>query len=204
MDEASLIAELKAFLMKVAEKFTADSDGDFKRHLRLAASDLSRIAPVYVRDELTLVAGTALYECPADLRSVVQLLWGNAERALPQFDSRYPGRMPRIGVVRSAGVRKLELSPAPTIAQIGALGSTAAYRYLIEQKVAVAAGDTTVPEHRRGALIVLAASFAMHELANRGSFEPMKIGDGYGVQAKNGVPASLAEQLRRTAEEMAA
>jgi hypothetical protein len=201
MSQASLVADHKAGLMKSAERF---GDADFPRHLLMAADDLQRLAPDAARSTLTLVTGQSLYDAPADLVRPLRLLWGEHERALPPWDPAFPGRIPTLGAIVDGGVRKLHLSPAPSYELVARLGSSAPYSYVRRYLVAEAAEATTVPVHRRTLLLVLAAAYAMQELANRSVYEPVRIGDGLGQAAKNGTPAALAEQLRRQAEAMAA
>lgn len=204
MSLAELIIDLKALLMKAAERFEGEAeDGAFKRHLDMAAADLARFAPEHVLGELTIEGCESLYDAPDDLLRPVRLLWGERERNLPAWDPCFPGRLPTLTTIISGGVRKLQLSPAPSHQLVATLGAVAKYRYVRRYAIADAAADTTVPERLRHVLLTLAASFSMTELANRGSFEPVKIGDGFGSTAKNGTPAALAVQLRESAEHMA-
>lgn len=206
MSQADLVADLKAILMDAAGKFTAATDGDFKRHLDLAALDMGRVRPRTRVGEVTLVADQPNYPAPADLLQTKIPLWGTTEKArYKMWDAEWPGRLPRLTVVEHDGARELWLSPSPSAAQITRLGSAYKFYYLAGHAVGELAADTTVQPGDRHLLLLRATVQALQELASNGIFKPVQLGSaGVGSMPKNGTPAALSEQLMKQFWELAA
>ena len=202
MSRGSLIQDLRTTLMDSAERF---KPADYDRQLDAAVLDLPRIRPRVISAELTLVADQADYTAPADLIRPLQLEWGMDELStgLP-WQTTYPGRLPRLGLVIVSDVRSLRLYPAPTATQISLLGASAAYRYSASYTLAEAAADTTVQVYDRHLLLLRALVEAMQDLANRSISKPITLGVKAGVAVpRNGYPADLAQNLLAQWERMA-
>ncbi|MFP4615570.1 MAG: hypothetical protein ACLFRB_06810 [Thiohalorhabdus sp.] len=205
MDEASLVADLKASLHDAGSVF-ADDDSDFQRHLALAALDLGRKVPRILSSELALEADVAVYDAPSDLIRPVSHRWGAAAiRRRNPWDRGWPGRLPRLTAEGDAAEgRVLVLIPPPTADQITALGAALPYTYRAVHQVGDAEADTTVQPAHRGLLLLRAQAEAMKELAARNIAKPVQLRDGQGGAPKNGVPASLHAQLMDAFERGAA
>lgn len=204
MSRASLIADLKASLHDAAEVFEAE-DGDFGRHLDVAALDLARYRPRTLLGTLTLEPDRAGYPAPADLVQIKIALWGRRERTQRKpWDPGWPGQLPRLQVVETAGGREVHLMPAPTMAQIACLGATCQYYYYAAHRVAAEAAETTVRPADRGLLLLRAQVEALREIAVRNSFKPVQMRDGLHSQPRNGTPAALYRELLAEFERAAA
>jgi len=207
MSQGELTEDLKAMLSDAAEKFSSPGDEDFYRHLAVAAMDMGRFRPRTLVGSLTLAADQSAYPAPADLLSPKYPRWGIEQRArsLP-WDKSWPGRLPRLSVAESGGVRVLMLDPPPTNAQIEALGSSYSFYYFAGHVIATDANGTTVMAGDRPLLLIRAAAQAMIELANRNVTKPVQLGGGAGVGSmpKNGTPAALGKDLMELFEKMAA
>lgn len=201
----ALVADLKASLQDSAVRFTAAADGDFKRHLAMAASDLGRVRPRTLKGSLSLVAGQAAYSAPDDLDTPRHSTWGDQFRAAHKpWDASYPGTPPRLSIAEEGGTFKLWLAPAPTAAQIAAFGSDYPYFYLARHALSDTPGATTVPDADRGLLLLRAQAEAMKELAVRNISKPVQLRDGLQSAPKNGTPAALYAQLMDDFERLAA
>lgn len=200
MSQQSLVDDLKALLNDAASKFTNDP-GDFQRHLAAGAVRLSRYAPRVVSGEITLEAGKSRYVAPADMLLFRDHSWFAEERHLPQWDPRYPGRLPSVRQGFEAGDQALYFTPAPTAGQIAAGGATFEFNYSQAMTVDDAAANTTVPEKHRLALLYFAAEESMRELALKAASKPVKLGapEGVGNMPKNSTPAALADSLHSAA-----
>jgi len=205
MSQADLVADLKAMLKDAAEKFTAASDADFKRHLDIAALDMDRVRPRRLNGELTLTADQPNYTAPADLLHIGYPLWGAAEKAARQpWDGNWPGRLPRITIIENGGTRELWLDPPPTAAQITDLGATYPFTYFAAHVVDANAANTTIRPGDRALLLIRAAAEALQELAHHSVVKPVQLGNaGVGSMPKNGTPGALAEKLLELFEGMA-
>lgn len=206
MIQADLVADLKASLMDSANVFTAASDGDFKRHLDLAALDFGRFRPRTMKATLTLVADQAEYDAPADFKLYKSSLWGMTPIKAPQpWEKGYPGKLPYCEALEIGGVRKLFLYPTPTAAQIAVLGSVYIYFYYAKHVIdAAAAASTTIQLADRGLLLLRAQAEAMKEMTVRNSGKPVAMRDGLSGMSRNSTPAALYEMLMRDFERMAA
>lgn len=201
MDRASLVADHKAALGSTAAQFKAASDADFVRHIDRAALDLGRKRKRTLLGSVTLVADEDAYDPPADLVCPVQPLWGLDERRrLKPWDPRYPKWLPRLTFVETTTGPKLLINPAPTAAEIGALGETYRFYYQARHVVDAVEANTTVPEADRGLLLLRAAAEAMRELALSGVTEPVQFHRGVGATPKNSTPQALHSALMEAFE----
>lgn len=187
MNRNDLIAQLTASLLDSATAFKPE---DFGRHLTMAVADYSRYRPMDAMDELTLMAGVAVYPCPDDLDAVLGCDWGRAEKATGNpWDTNWPGQLPEIRPIRIAGERRLRLNPAPSAAQISTLGNVCAYRYA----TAHVADEThcTLRQSDVDVVLLRAQAEAMRELAMKGVTKPVQMRDGMSQGPKNGTPSFL-------------
>lgn len=194
MTLSDLRTELATKLGCVADKFT-DPDG-LNQLLTTAAADLARRKPTVVHATLTVTALQSDYASPADLHHVMGDDWGQAERAENNpWDDAYPQRLPMLMKAWVSGSQVLRLLPAPTAAQVQALGSTYPYRYAIKHTLSETESETTVPDTQRDLLLLRATAEAMLQLAGRGVTTPVTLGPGGSNTPKNGTPGALAEQF---------
>lgn len=202
MNEADLVADLRASLQDARNVFTAADDADFKRHLKTAALDLGRRRARTLVGSLALIADQAGYApLPAGFLFYKSHLWGVAPKASPKpWENGYPGRLPTGRVVEEGGLRKLYLDPPPTSAQISVLGADFRYYYGAGHLVGAAEADTTVLAGDRGVLLLRAQAEAMKEMAMRNIMKPVAMRDGMSTQARNGLPSYLYEKLMQEFE----
>lgn len=203
MSEADLVADLKASLKDAASVFTASSDADFKRHLAQAAADFHRAQALIVSASITLVAGTREYSLPADFGDYLHDTWGRARNYQP-WQSGYSGRLPRTFVARVAGVDKLILDPAPTIAHIADAGESLPFTYKAKHVIGANSADTTINPLKRGLLILRAQAEAMREMAFRNITRASEVVSGYSNAPRNGTPAALFTALMEEFDKAAA
>lgn len=198
MNEADLVADLKASLNDAANVFLAASDADFKRHLATAALAFCTKRPRTLVGTLTLVAEQAQYDPPAGLHAVKSHLWGIAPKMKTQpWEKTWTGRLPELRVIEGAtpAARKLQLDPPPTAHQISALGAEFRYYYFGAHAVAADAANTTIAAGDRQLLLLRAQAEAMRELAARNVQRPVMVREGFGSQARNGTPSYLYEKF---------
>ena len=200
MSQAELVASLKSSLQDAAAFFTAASDADYKRHLDQAAQDFGRVQPRVLRAVVTLAAGQAVYTsadgAPQDMVRLNATTWGvDARRARQPWDDNWPGPLPRARVVRNGAAIELHLAPAPSAAQITALGSDYPLYYSAAHAVGADAASTTIHAQHRARLLLRAQAEAMKELAMRGVAKPVQLRDGLSGAPRNAHPAALHEQL---------
>lgn len=193
-----LVADLKASLQDSAAVFSAAGDSDFERHLNTAAQAFNRARPRMLAGSVTLVADQADYTAPADLHAVSTPLWGQQPKKLPaQWQSTWPGPLPRLKDIEIGGARKLYLDPPPTSNQIAVLGSE--YRFFYRGRHSIHATDgaqTTIPTGDRDLLLLRAQAEAMREMALRNVKKPVALRDGLGLSGpRNGTPAALYAAL---------
>lgn len=192
MNEADLVADLKASLNDARSVFTVAADGDFKRHLAVAALDFARKRARTLVGAIVLIADQASYAAPADLLRFKSSLWGIVPTARPQpWEKNWPGRLPDVRVVEEAAARKLYLEPAPTAAQIAVLGADFRYYYFAGHAVGADAAQTTIFAGERGLFLLRAQAEAMRELAFRNVVKPVTVRDGLSSQPRNGTPSFL-------------
>lgn len=196
MSQADLIGDLKSSLQDAASIFTAASDGDFKRHLNTAALDFVRARPRKFLGSLTVIADLSTYDSPDDLVKFHSHLWGivPVTRARP-WERIWPGRLPEVHVAEIESVRKLVLTPAPSLQQITVLGADFRYYYFAKHAIDADPAKTTIAAGDRQLLLLRAQAEAMRELAIRNLHKPVQLRDGAGQGARNGTPAALFEAL---------
>lgn len=200
MTRADLVADLKASLQDAAKVFTVAADADFSRHLDAAALDMGRVRPRTMLGTITLVADQYNYTAPADLLSYKSDLWGIPGRRINPWETTYPGRLPDVRAAVSGTTRELHFLPAPTTAQITALGAAFKFYYFAAHLIGAAAVDTTLHAGDRGLLLLRAQAEAMKELAMRNITKPVSLRDGLSQGPRNGTPGYLFEQLMKLFE----
>lgn len=200
-----LAADLEQMLHEAGRRLTAANKGDFQRFILFAAADFARVRPRTRRASVTLSADVGEYPAPADLAFVKAATWGTAERRRRKpWADNWPGPLPRLTTFENDdGETALWIDPAPTRAQINALGSTYSFYYVARHQVATDPAGTTVREADRELLLVRAMVFALQELANDNSVKPVRLGDGVGSGPKNGTPAALAKDWYTEFERLA-
>lgn len=202
MSEADLVADLKASLQDAASVFTVAADGDFKRHLSLAALDMGRFFPRTLIGSLTLVADQSTYVAPAAMVAFKLALWGS-KRGNP-WEDNWPGKLPRVTLVVNGSVKELHLDPAPSAAQVATLGVDYQFYYYAAHAIGAAASDTTVLPGHRGLLLLRAQAEAMQELTVRNLNKPVQLRDGLSGTPRNSTPAALFSTLMDMFEQRAA
>lgn len=193
LSRADLVADLKDSLHDAASVFTAPADADFVRHLDKAALDFRRVRPLMKDGQIALEAGVATYTAPADLAEFTLETWSDA--CPSQWESAYPGQLPRVAIVGPSGARRLHLSPAPSAMHLAALGSDFTFLYVANHTVAELAADTTITAADRGLLLLRAQAEALRELAIRNVGKPVQLRDGHSGTPRNGTPAALWQAL---------
>ncbi|MEW6647194.1 MAG: hypothetical protein AB1450_08355 [Pseudomonadota bacterium] len=192
MSKADLVADLKASLHDAADIFTAANDADFERHIDVAALAMGSKRPRTLLGSVTLSADVMTYLAPDDIVAPKFPIWGVNERnRYRQYERGYPGQLPRLSLVGG----ELHLTPAPTAAQIAALGATYKFYYYAAHQVAADAAQTTIRAGDRGLLLLRAQAEAMRELAVRNSGKPVAMRDGMSGQPRNATPAALYREL---------
>lgn len=201
MNEADLVADLKASLQNSAEVFTAANEGDFRRHLAAAALALGEKRPRTLLGAITLVADQADYATPAGFLAYKSHLWGIAPRRAPRpWEPGYPGRLPNVRVIETGSnpvTRKLSLDPPPTSAQIAVLGAEFKFYYRAGHAIAADANQTTVDAGDRGLLLLRAQAEAMREMAMRNIQKPVVVREGFNGTPRNGHPSFLHEAFMK-------
>lgn len=199
MSQGDLVADLKASLLSAAAVFTGEaSDGAFKRHLNVAALAFHAKRPRTLLGTLTLVAGQAQYDPPANLRSIKSHLWGISRMSTSKpWDKTWTGRLPDLRLIEGAtpSARKLQLEPAPTAHQITVLGAEFSFWYFANHAISETAENTSVSDADRGLLLLRAQAEALREMAIRNVQSPIVVRDGFGSQPRNGTPSHLYNQL---------
>lgn len=206
MNEADLVADLKASLNEAATVFTAASDADFKRQLAAAALAFGAKRPRTLVGTLTLVAEQAQYDAPAGLQGIKSHLWGIAPRMKAQpWDKTWTGRLPDLRLIEGAtpATRKLQLDPAPTAHQISVLGAEFRYYYYGAHAIGSSESNTTILPGDRQLLLLRAQAEAMRELAARNIQRPVIVREGFGSQSRNGTPSALYEKFLQEFREAA-
>lgn len=193
MSRADLVADLKASLRDAATTFTAAADADFVRHLGKAAADMHRVRPRTLIGEAVLSADLGEYNAPLDIVRFKSAIWGVRGAGSPNpWDKSWPGPLPRCRLIDGD---LLALTPAPTLQQIGLMGSAYRFYYVARDAIGEAAEGTTIAPVDRDLLLLRAQAEAMLELSLRDSVRPVQVGGGFGQQAKTGTPAALHGQL---------
>lgn len=187
MSRAELVADLKASLLDAGKVFTAPADADFVRHLGKAAQALTPRRRRTLATSITLAAGQASYDAPADLWRYKSTTWG-MQRPQP-WEKAWPGKLPAVSDIDG----RLWFMPAPTAPQIATLGAAFSYFYYAHHQVGESAADTTVAAEDRSLLLLRAQAEAMRELAMRDSVRPAQVQSAFTGLPKNGQPAALAQ-----------
>ncbi len=198
MSEADLVLDLKASLQDAASVFDAGPDADFRRHLAAAALDFARVRPRTMVGSISLVADQGEYTAlPADFHLFKSALWGvSPQPSAHPWDESWHGRLPDAYLVESGGVAALALRPAPTAAQISALGATYRFYYAARHTIHATDGaQTTIRPGDRGLLLLRAQVEAMRELVYRNIMKPVQVIAGSTSAPRNGTPAAILEQL---------
>ncbi len=206
MSKADLIADLKASLNDAAKPFVAANDADFERHLNVAALDLGRKRTRTLAASINpLVADQSGYApLPAGFVAFKSHLWGQVPIASRKaWEKGYPGPLPRVRLVEEGGVKKLWLDPAPSAAQINAIGPEFRYLYMASHVIDAVAANTTVLDGDRQILILRGQAEAMRELAARNIQKPVTMRSEMGSTPRNGTPAYLYEKLMQEFERVA-
>ncbi len=167
MSYDALIDAHKAQLGRVAERFTAPDNADFKRHLANAVWRLSEKRPQDCVGDQALSAGVSEYPAPEGIIGTPVSEWGRSGAcACNCYIPSYPGFIgfpPLLSRSQRNGVSILRLSTAPTANQIASWGATMVYRYqalqiVTETEISIDAADQP--------LLLLAAMIeAMREMA---------------------------------------
>lgn len=196
MSETDLVADFKASLNDAAAVFDAAADGDFKRHLKVAALAFGCKRERTLVGTLTLVADQPDYAVPTDFLAFKSSLWGIAPRARSQpWEKSWPGRLPGVRYLEVDSVKKLYLEPPPTAQQIAALGAEFRYYYSAGHAISDTASSTTILPGERGLFMLRAQAEAMRELTFRGVKKPVQLRDGVSGTPRNSTPAALYQAL---------
>ena len=206
MSQADLIADLKGILNDAQDKFKADADADFIRHLDIAARDMGRVRRRTRIGTLALVADQPNYAAPADILFPKFPIWGLQQRKNRKpWQSNSPGRAPTMQLIDGDSGEEVYLDPAPSAAAITDLGSEFKYYYFAFHGIGSTAEETTVKLVDRDLLLIRATAHAMTELAHHNVTKPVSLGSkSVGSMPKNSTPAALAEKLMDLFERMAA
>lgn len=194
MSRADLRADLKSSLHDAASVLS-DPD-DLERCLSVAVEHLGELLPRTLAATLTLLAGVSEYEAPADYLRFKMALWGTSTPAKP-WDKAYPGRLP--SAYHVDGV--IALVPAPTMQQIGILGSEYRYFYFAGYVLSDVAASTTVPVALRSLLLLRAQAECCKELAIRNVTKPVTMREGGSGLTRNGTPSALYATMLREFEQ---
>ena len=192
LDFTDLIADHKAQLGKAVERFRADDDADFARHLRLAGGWLDGRWPRLLNTRLLLLAGVNEYPAPTDCAAVLSHSWGQNHRHQPWNESD-PGYPPLLTLIQGETGPLLLIAPAPTAAQIMAWGDGMHYCYRLAH--IVSASEVTPTEAHRGDLLLAALIEAMRDLAAETTV--VQLHKGLSGLPTAGTPAYLYETLIR-------
>ena len=200
MSEDDLIADLKASIHDASTFFDSKVDA-YKRHLNVAARDIARFRPRTMLGSITVEADVIAYAAPGDMVMPKRSIWGQNERQrFRQYESGYPGKLPRLSLVGD----EVHLSPAPSSAQIAKLGSTYKFYYFAAHQIGATAAETTVRESDRALLILRAQAEAMREMSIHQANKPVKVAQGTNAQPREGTPAFLYKALLEEFERVAA
>lgn len=195
-----LVALHKRSLQDTASLFNAAADADFVRHLRIAARAVSeRKRTRTLPAALTVASGQSLYDAPADLLEVKIGAWGVAEQHTAPWNAPR-GPLPSLRRVENpaTGLVQIQLSPAPSAAQIDCYGPSYPYYYLAMHLVPDT-GASTVTDRELDLVLLRAKVEAMRELSIRNHNKPVTLraaqGLGDAVLTKNMTAPALYAQL---------
>ncbi len=201
MSRADLVADLKASLQSAAQVFTDVLDGDFIRHLDIAAQDMSAKRMRTLLGTITLSADRVDYPVPADFYSYKMEIWSAKARHISPWEKNHPGILPDVLTTLNGTVNEINLSPAPTAKQISILGARFSFYYYATHVIGDAAIDTTIQAGDRGLLLLRAQAEAMKELSMRNIGKPVAMRDGMTQGTRNGTPQYLFDLLMKLFQE---
>ena len=198
---SDLVEELKLTLGEAAAKFKEANNADFIRFLTVAALRLGQKRPRTLIGTVALVNGVATYDTPTDFIGYKAGIWGRDEQQkYKPWDSRHPGRLPRVMTVEFDGKLQIALSPTPNATQIACLGSSYKFYYYAGHTLSDEANKTTVQQKDRELLLLGAVIQAMFQLSNSGTINPMQLHKGMGSQSKASTPAGWFDTLNKQYE----
>ena len=193
---SALVADFKASLSGAAEQFRAPDDGDFKRLLGIALTDMQAKRPITKPGEVGLFALQARYAVVApDFAALKTHMWADPASTPKPWEPNYPGAVPRVSAQWDGVTWWLEFSPAPTMVQINVWGASFRFWYFAQHLLSEAPDTTTINPSDRGLLLLRAQAEAMRELAMRNVIKPQAMRDGYSSTPRNGTPSALFEAL---------
>lgn len=187
---ADLLAAHKAQLGKVAGRFTAAADADFKRHLTGAARRMSEKRPRECVASVALTADVSEYPAPAGIIGMPISEWGLGAVRIPCYPD-FIGFPPLLARVASGGTPVLRLSPPPTADQVAVWGGTMTYRYW--QAHVISESEITVDDADQALVLLAALIEAMRELATDTTV--VQFQKGLGGLPTAGTPAYLYDKL---------
>lgn len=196
MSLADLVADHKAGLLDSAGVFSEAADAGFVRHLTKSAQALETWRPQTLVGEIALSAGVGEYAAPVGMVRYNCALWGD-QHGIKPWEKHYPGRLPAVREVVTAGGRSISMTPAPTAVQISVLGSAFRFYYVKAHVLDAVAANTTVAPADRSLLLLHAQAEAMAELAMRGVTRPQATRDPMSGGPANGSPSALYERFMR-------
>lgn len=196
----SVLPDYKASLSDAASLFRGtdlDADADFKRHLNVAKVALSREKRQRTcLGEITVTADVAEYAAPDAVLMPKLQAWTTSNRQ-PWDTPNEPA--PVVRLIEVDGVRKLSLSPAPSVRQIACFGATFRYYYLAAHQLTDDSATSTLAESDQPLLVLRAQVEAMRELAFRNYAKPVTLRAGAGaagsMMTRNQTPAALYDLL---------
>jgi hypothetical protein len=195
MTFADLLAEHKAQLGKVAARFTALDDADFKRHLVRAGYRLCIKYPLWKTGEISLTVGIDQYPAPPDILGTLLCDWGRQPGRgglVPSpWDAGFIGYPPSLILEGPGGGMQLRLSSPPSAAAIASWGSVMRYRYLSSYRISEDAVD--ISETHRPLVMLAALIEAMRELSAETA--TIQLQKGLSGLPTAGTPAYLHEKL---------
>ena len=200
---AELVAQHKASLLDAAAFFIAPDDADFLRHLRIAGRVVAREKrPRTIAATVTLEVGQSIYPAPTNLVLPKVSRWGVAEtQEKPWCTPRTP--LPTLRMVETEDGVMLDLSPAPSAAQITAFGTSYPYYYVAAYEVPDA-GNSGVTANEVDLILLRAKVEALRELSIRNSSKPVTLRDAQGSGTpRNTTPPALYEMFLREYREAA-
>ena len=193
---SALVADFKASLGGAVEQFRAPDDGDFKRLLGIALSDMQAKRPITKPGEVGLFALQPRYAVVApDFAALKTHMWADPASTPKPWEPGYPGAVPRVSTQWDGVAWWLVFEPAPTMVQINVWGAVFRFWYFAQHLLSETPGLTTINPSDRGLLLLRAQAEAMRELAMRNVIKPQAMRDGYSSTPRNGTPSALFEAL---------
>jgi len=195
---SDLVEELKLTLGEAAAKFKEANNADYIRFLTHAAMRLGHKRPRTLIATVVLNCNTAEYDTPSDFIFYKASIWGREEQQkYKPWDTRNPGRLPRVFTAEYDGKLQIVLSPTPSSAQIAQLGANYKFYYYAGHVLSDEANKTSVQANDRELLLLGAVIQAMFQLSNSGTINPMQLHKGMGSQSKATTPAGWFNTLNQ-------